>query len=199
MRLDEYFSQPISDVFDPKGKETDWLDFGTLEVSSGRIAVGDNTFFPDKQLELDMPCGTYTIRAKVRDFGTDRRISRLRSFQAKAPLVARLLGEISVGFNSVSICDPVTFLAALLKHTDDGQNLELIHSLFWDRLNESFGIITFLEDPPATMAFVRCGWGAGHYEVFELMSDTTRIGIETIFIDPQEPYFFQNVSEFDIL
>ena len=199
MRIDEYFSYPLSDVFDRNGQETDWLDIGTIEVTSGRMAVGDNTFFPQDQLEMDIKPGQYSVQAKVRDFGTDRRVSRLRAFQAAPPFVSRLKGQLSVGFNSVSVCDPAAFLAALLKQTEDGHNRELAQALYWSRLEDDFGTITLVDELPATMAFVRCGWGSGSYDVFELIADTTRVGIEVIFIEPQEPYIFENTSEFDII
>jgi hypothetical protein len=79
MRLDAYFSQPLSDVFDRNGQETEGLDLGTLDVTSGRRAVGDNTFFPQDQLEMDSQPGRYSVQANIRDWGTDRRGSRLRA------------------------------------------------------------------------------------------------------------------------
>jgi hypothetical protein len=199
MSIDEYFSQPPSDVFDRNGQETEWFDIGTIEVISGRLAVGDNTFFAQDQLAMDIKPGQYSVQAKVRDFGTDRRVSRLRAFQAAAPFVSRLKGQISVSFNSLTVCEPAAFLAALLMHTEGGHNRELAQALYGSRLEDAFGTITWLDELPATMAFVPCGWGSGSYDVLALIADTIRVGMEVIFIEPLESYIFQNASEFDII
>ena len=160
--------------------------------------MGDATFFPSDQLELVSPIGTYRVQAKVIDYGIDRRIGRLRAVLAEHPAEAHYIGDISVGFAVVGVCDHPVFLAALEQYGTDLEQYNAKYSRYLDD-ERGYGRITLRNTPEATMVFVRAGWGDGRYRVYELRQAAQLIGIEVVFIEPDEQYIFEDVSEYAII
>src|SRR5258708_5576762 len=196
MKIDDYFALPMSTEFNAQGVESDWVDLCILQIKSGVLSVGDCTLFPNSQIEFDVELGEYVTQAKVRDFGTDRRICRLRAVLPTFSCVSQYVDEISVAFARVGLCDKPIFLMALKSCCDT--DLEQYKKRYGNILNFPFGVIDLEESPSARMAFVSSGWGDGGYKVYRLECESRIVGAEVIFID-DEAYLFADAELFDII
>jgi hypothetical protein len=196
MRLEEYLAQPISALSHTNGIESPWLDIDTINLLSGQFSIGDPTYFPGDQVFCECPLGIYLVQTKIMDYGSDRRFGRLRAILRNQPSTMELIGDISVDFASVGICDHPLFLAATQPFAQDE---EQFFALYANKLNDAYGRIVLPADPRVAMIFVSSGWGDGGYPVYRLVAEQQIIGVEVEFIDPDEEYLFENVTEYQIL
>jgi hypothetical protein len=196
MHIEEYLAQPISDKSHTTGIESPWLDIETINLLSGQFSIGDTTYFPGGQIFCDCPPGTYEVQTKMMDYGNDHRFGRLRAILRDQPSTMELLGDISVDFANVGICDYPLFLAATQPLAQDE---ELFFSLYANKLNAAYGRIVLPADPRVAMIFVTSGWGDGGYSVYRLVAEQQTIGVEVEFIAPDEEYLFEGVTEYQIL
>jgi hypothetical protein len=198
MHIREYLEQPLSGVINRHGNESDWLDIGSIELLSGCLSIGDAALFPGDQAELDISPGNYLVQAKIMDYGIDRRICRLRAVLSGLSAERHHIGDISVDFGVIGVCDHSVFLAALEPF---GKDLDEYNAVYGHKLDakEGYGRIVLSEQPLVTMIFVRPGWGDGCYDVYQLLVDTRCIGVEAVFIEEDAGYLFEDVAEHDIV
>ena len=62
-----------------------------------------------------------------------------------------------------------------------------------------YGTLNLGEEPSGRMVYVRSGWGDGNYDVYKWVTDVGIVGVESVFIDPDEDYMFEDAEEYDIL
>lgn len=194
MKLVEYWQQPLSGVVNRQGTQTDWLDVGEIEITTGTLAIGDTLYFPNYQVEANVPNGVYHIQAIVRDYGVERRMARLRALLKNQNVTRQSdpLGQFPVDFAGVGVCDYPAFSEAF-ETTFTCQDEKQAHYI--THLWGDYGVVRVAGLP---MVYTKAGWDSGIYEVFPYVDESNRlVGIEAVFIE-DDPYLMEDVEQFDI-
>jgi hypothetical protein len=167
----------------PKGEESDWVQFASLPVISGKLRVSDPMFFRDlpPSPTFDVECGTYRVTAKTITYAGDRRVSRLRAMVKEPSSFGPRLGDVRVDFGQVGIFDPVILDEAGEK-MDNAEGEKMIANL--DAIRE-FGVVQLGPDERAVLPLAVSGFGDGGYPIHELLLDGKRVGLEVVFIGPE--------------
>jgi len=171
------------------GTESRWLHFCDLDLRSGRLLVIDPSFAPYEQdgLLVDLPVTRYTVSAKVLDYGTEKRVSRL---QVVTRLAEATLGpEIGKTWSDTArtgVCDYQLYKEAW---GDDERGWQIVGPTLEEL---SSGVAVLDEAAGAILPFLESGFGDGEFPVFELLDghSNSRVGIEVQFIAQGEPYPF---------
>jgi hypothetical protein len=171
------------------GRETDWLEFCDLVLSSGKLLIADAQFIPSLEdgVLVELPPGTYTLEARVMDYGSDKRIARLRALLPGSTVVLRrLIDKTWTDTAQTGVCDYELFAAAWGAHEQSAwEVIEPVLTSGW-----THGVAVLDQTTGAVMPFVGSGFGDGEFPVFELQSDSQRVGVEIEFIKPGTPYPF---------
>ncbi|WP_010581967.1 hypothetical protein [Schlesneria paludicola] len=164
----------------PKGEESDWIEFATLSIVSGKLRVSDPMFFRDlpPSPTFDVESGTYRIMVKTITYPGDRRVSRLRAILTEPSSLGPRLDDVGVDFAQVGIFDPVVLDEAGEK-MDNAESEKMVADL--DAIQE-FGVVQLGADERAIMPLAVSGFGDGGYPIHELLLDGKRVGIEVVFI-----------------
>ena len=167
----------------PSSERTEWLELCTVEVTSGRLWIGDPLLANEEDgCVATVPAGRYTVEGI--GFLSDRTRTvysvRARLKSAASFQVGAQVGETGTDCGMVGICDIGAFDAAC----KDGAEVQ-------DELEEKtsragFGCITFRKYRGAVMAFVPSGDGDGCGPVRALLESGTRIGIQHNFYGDEE-------------
>src|SRR5688572_1717345 len=100
------------------GIQSDWMEFGDLEVPFGLLWIGDATVLNATEgCTIAVPPDTYRVELKGMDFKGVRVISRVRVFgsnERKLSLGARQ-GEAITDSSMIGICDMRALTAAVTK------------------------------------------------------------------------------------
>lgn len=192
MSLVDFFSTPLHDQ---QGTERGWLDLAQIHVSSGWLSLGDPFYFPNYRVTAEVLPGIYHVQATVRDYGTGRRIARLRACLPGSHIQSEVVGEIPVDFAIVGVCEHSAFAAS---YHDARQADPEFHGKFLRKFEGDFGIVAADGLGDAPMPFVRAGWGDGIYSVYSyVMPDGGNARLEAVFIE-DDPDLFANVEPFQI-
>jgi hypothetical protein len=166
----------------PKGDESDWIEFASLPIVSGKLRVSDPMFFGDlpPSPTFDVECGAYRVMAKTMTYPGDRRVSRLRATLTEPSTFGPRLDDVGVDFAQVGVFDPVIWQEA-------GEKMENALSEIVDDLCaiREFGVVQLGTDERAIMPLARSGFGDGGYPIHELLLDGKRVGVEIVFIGPE--------------
>lgn len=183
--MDEYEITSQKDLHQsvPQGSESDWIEFASFHILSGKLRVSDPMFFRDlpPAPTFDVECGTYRVLAKTMTYPEDIRVSRLRAILREPATVGRRLNYVSVDFAQVGIFDPVILdeAAEKMDNADEKKMLAALDSI------QEFGIASLGSDPCAIMPLAVSGFGDGGYPIYELLNEGKRVGVEVVFIGPE--------------
>jgi len=192
--------------------ETDWISFCQLELESGKLQVHDamsppsnglqppgvresfgtfvidgkpRTFYYEPDPLVDLPPGQYGVAVRCMQWGRDRRISRLRVLlKGRRGQRGEEVDGVCIDTARCGVCDPEVFSAAWRDYPGEAVN-ELEYQLTGGAL---YGAFALDEQYGAVMAFAHSGFGDGCYPVYELVSRSSRVGVEVVFIHENEPY-----------
>lgn len=158
-------------------KESEWLEFRSLDIAGGKLAVVDPTLFEGPI--IDVPPGTYRVQVVVMDRRDDRRIARLRVLMGAEASAGDEIDSVGVDFAQVGVGDweAVTRAAAALDRPGEEAIIATMDTL------DLYGVIVWSPNGEADMPFVSSGYGDGSYPIYEIRRDGTRVGIEVVFID----------------
>lgn len=167
----------------PAVKRTNWLELCTIEVTSGKLWVGDPLLANEEDgCVATVPPGTYTVEGigclsnRTRTvYSVRARLKSAAEFQ-----VGAAIGETGTDCAMMGICDIGAFEAACKDAAEVQEDLEE------KTLRAGFGCITFRKCPGAVMVFVPSGDGDGCGPVRELLESGTRIGIQHDFYADDE-------------
>lgn len=167
----------------PKGDESDWIEFASLPIVSGKLRVSDPMFFRDlpPSPTFDVECGTYRVMAKIMTYPGDRRVSRLRATLKEPSTFGPRLADVGVDFAQVGVFDPVILDQAGEK-MDNAEGEKIVADL---GAIQEFGVIQFGADELAIMPLAASGFGDGGYPIHELLLGGKRVGVEVVFIGPE--------------
>jgi hypothetical protein len=167
----------------PKGGESDWIEFASLPIVSGKLRVSDPMFFRDlpPSPTFDVECGAYRVMAKRMTYPGDRRVSRLRAILQKPSSFGSRLGDVGVDFAQVGVFDPVVLDEAAEK-MDAVESEKMVADL--DAIQD-FGVVQVGCDQRAIMPLTVSGFGDGGYPIHELLLNGKRVGVEVVFIGPE--------------
>lgn len=179
-----------------KGVETDWMEFTTLPVTSGKILVVDPGFAPEINdgVLVELPPGTYVLKAKAMQFGKERRPSRLRvALEGTKSSIGGVIGEAWADTARIGVCDPEVFEA---EWKNDDWAYEQLDRVF----SQTFtGVAVLADGTDAILPYVESGFGDGDFPVHELIEEGTgrRVGVEVEIIAPGATYPWEVQSQPD--
>ena len=194
MRLEEYLKknrQSDPPVGTP-GVESDWMEVGTLEVTTGSLWAGDPFVCnAEDGCVAKVPAGLYALEAKAMDFAARKRVSRLRVYLrgAREPVVGKKMGTTLTDTGMMAVCD----IDALDKAV--GGDYDRFNDLVTQRDYKDCGIVQIQMKGPIVIHYVSTGFGDCDAPVYELKSGRTRIGMELEFLAPG--YVFQDFEDED--
>ncbi|MCE9553021.1 MAG: DUF4241 domain-containing protein [Planctomycetes bacterium] len=167
----------------PKGHESDWIEFATLRIVSGKLRVSDPMFFCDHPPSptFDVERGMYRVMVKRIAYHDNPRISRLRAILEEPSSLGLQLADVGVDFAQVGVFDPVVLEEA-------GENMDIAagEKMVADLgAIDEFGIVQLGGNDIATMPVAVSGMGDGRYPILELLLDQKRVGVEVVFIGPE--------------
>jgi hypothetical protein len=174
------------------GKETRWLDFTHLDLKSDFLLVVDAAYVPSTSdgVLVELTPGVYTLKAKVMDYETDKRISRLRIVQQEQSHVEFSLQAsvemIRTEMACLGVCDYEVFSQEMERdpHAAEDRICEMYEQ------GQTHGVVQLDETRSIVMPFVSSGFGDGEYPVYTLIQDESLVGVEVEFIPVGEPYPF---------
>ncbi len=158
----------------PPSECTDWLQLCTIEITSGKLWIGDPLIANEQDGCVGaVAAGTYVIEGIgcISDRTRTVRSIRARLLCASMFQVGPEIGETGTDSGMVGICDIGEFDAACKKAATVQDELE---EKTW---RAGFGCIVFKRFRGAVMAFVPSGNGDGCGPVRELLSSGARVGI----------------------
>lgn len=165
-----------------KGKETDWLDVGTLQVPTGSLCAVDPMMLnEDDGVVVKVPAGAYVVQAKAMDFNGHLRVSRMRAFlEGTTPTLGQELDEVGTDSASMAICDIKDIYDGFDEEYDDERADRLMD------IDVEGGDIVTLKFGKKTMRFAVCesGLGDGAGPAFALKDGRKTVGIELEFMPP---------------
>lgn len=167
-----------------KGVESDWLDFGQIEVPIGSLWLGDATVVsPEEGYTLKVSPARYIIELKGIDLKGIRTFSRARVFAAgsKHFAVGAKIGEAITDSSIVGICDIAAMQAAVKKGNMEEFEMDLQNAT----AQAGTGIDTFLYGKKQfDLAYIVSGLGDGAFPVYSLKADSKVVGVEVEFLPP---------------
>ncbi len=168
----------------PSTERTDWIELCTIEVSSGKLWIGD----PLIANEVDgcvaaVPVGTYAVEGVgcLSDGAPTVYSIRARLKSSMSVLVGSKIGETGTDCAMIGICDIGAFAAACKDAADEVQSE--LEEKTW---RAGFGRIAFKKYRGAIMAFVPSGDGDGCGPVRELIESNRRVGLQHDFYAEEE-------------
>src|SRR5262249_26896150 len=133
------------------GAESDWLDVGTVEASTGSLWAGDPyACNAEAGCVVKVPPGIYVVQAKAMDFSGRKRISRLRVVlhAAGKPSLGKQVGETCTDTARLAVCD----IGALNDAVGDED--ERFHELVLQHGYKDCGSIRLQMKKPVEMPYV---------------------------------------------
>lgn len=168
------------------GTETDWMRFTELKVDSGKMLFLDPfaATKPEEGLLVELSPGTYEVWIKAMRYGYMGVPSRLRVvFPDTAPVLGGEIGTTWTDVATTGVCDYEAFAKAA--QDPDKYDDEIRQKLFGI---DVYIVVPLDPESEATVAAVSSGFGDGEYRVYELLSESERVGAEVEFIPPDGPF-----------
>jgi hypothetical protein len=120
--------------------------------------------------------------------GKDRRVSRLRVFlKGSRVRLGKKIGGVNADTAVIGVCDLDVFGAAWRSHPGWGARVEVENHVTGEA---RYGVFALDMQPRASMVFARTGFDDGGCLLYELVSESKRVGAEMEFIKEGEPYPF---------
>ena len=174
------------------GVESDWMNAGEVEVTTGSLWAGDPFVCNAKDgCVAKVPAGTYALEAKAMDFAGRKRVSRLRAYRrgSEELVLGKQIGQTLTDTGMIALCDIVALDEAI------GGDYDRFNDLITQRDYQDCGIIRFEMKKPFVIPYVSTAFGDCDALVFELKSGRRRIGMELEFLPPG--YVFTDFEEED--
>jgi hypothetical protein len=174
------------------GVESDWMDVGTLQVSSGSLWAGDPFVCnAEDGCVVEVPAGLYTLEAKAMDFAGRKRVSRLRVLLhgVQDPVLGEMVGETLTDTGLLAVCDIIAVDEAI------GGDDDRFNDLVTQRDYQDCGVVRFQMKAPVEIPYVSPAFGDCDAPVFELKSGHRRVGMELEFLAPG--YVFTELDDED--
>ena len=176
-----------------KGEESDWLEFCDIGLRSGKMRIVDPTWTSpvDGGVVVELQAGNYLIEGKVAKYGRDKRVSRIR--MVLPGVVSKLgatLDEAGVDSGTIAMFDAEEI--GTLCEADEDRGADRVLSAWSEADTEQgdCGVAILDAETGLKMPYASAGFGDGGYPIYELLSDSGRIGVEIEFIRPGTPYPF---------
>jgi hypothetical protein len=155
-----------------------WLSFCRLDISTGRLAIGDAQFAMIPDMLVKLPVGRYSVEVKIIEVNGQRIVSRLRLIRAGTRgKLGRLLGETATDTAQTGVCDYDHFARVWVDFETSFEPIgEALHAAAM--AGDLCGIAILDAHLGAVMPFVTSGFGDGIYPVFKVIAGSKPIGVE---------------------
>jgi hypothetical protein len=192
MTLAEYLADSLSHDEPPPegvaGQFSDWLLVDDLEVTSGKLWIGDaqmawaETRDPDGGCVVPVPSGKYRVEGRGVDFGGYKLVAGVRVVLAGADHVIAIgdVGECGTDSGQIGVADAAELAAAFAQAF--GEDVDAALDALEAGIENPLGTYAPLAGHSAKMVYVPSGGSDGGGSVLELLSGSHRVGIEHIFI-----------------
>ena len=174
------------------GNESSWFHLCKFTLRGRQLQMVELRIVGGKHEEdsVAIPAapGAYSVECRTMSYGSDRRISRMRVYPTGASTtVGRELGTVDVDWGGIAITDVDVLAPSVNDHMDE-------YSRWFDqdvfgKHDEPAGVLRWI--PAGTdIPYADGGFGDGTYPVYELVNNEMAIGLEVVFISPDEKYPF---------
>lgn len=139
------------------------------------MIVADPSLYPDGVV-VQVPAATYQLQFRIFNESGFAMVSQLRAFCRSGGARGASLGEVSVDFARMGVGDNLELAKVTQAITPE------MAEPIWASLETEnrWGIVPW--SPNVTMPFVVPGDGDGSYEVFELVDEHGRLGVQIDFL-----------------
>ena len=165
-----------------KGVESDWLEFGDVEIPVGSLWVGDVTVLRSTEgRTVKVPPGRCVVQLKGMDFKGVRTFSRVRAFAAGSDrfTLGAEIGEAITDSSMIGICDIAAVEAAVIKR----HMAEFENDLREATDEPGTAIETFAYGKKSFMlAYILSGLGDGAFPIYSLEAAGKIVGVEVQFL-----------------
>jgi hypothetical protein len=165
-----------------KGVESDWLEFGEVDIPTGSLWIGDATVLNSTEgRTVKVPPGRYVVQLKGMDFKGVRTFSRVRAFAVNCERFSQgdEIGEVITDSSMIGICDIAAVDAAVTKR----YMAEFENDLREATAEPGSAIDTFAYGKKNFMlAYVPSGLGDGAFPVYSLEASGGAVGVEVEFL-----------------
>ena len=176
-----------------KGEFTDWLAFHELQLSGDALQFTETRVLGlrgnDEHECHEIPAspGIYAVECRGVSFGADLRIAGLRSYpKGKSVTRGNKVSEIPVDMGGVSVVD-IAAIHSSMQEDEEKYEEWIEEVLFGDDDVSKYTFHTW--EPTSTkIPSVESGFGDGTYDLFELISDGSVVGLEVEFINENDTY-----------
>jgi hypothetical protein len=188
MKLADFLKKnKISDPPDgTAGVESGWLEFTTLELTTGSLWSGDPFVCNASDgCVVKLPVGTYVLEAKVMEFAGRKRVSRLRVYRegAKQLSLGKKVGETCTDTGLIVVCDILELDRAVAGDHDTFQERVV------DFDYKACGIVEFeMKKRPIRLPYFETGFGDCSPLVYSLIANRRRAGMELEILAPGYVY-----------
>src|SRR5438105_8771242 len=144
LRKNKQSDPPVGTV----GLESDWMDAGTVEVTSGSLWAGDPFVCnAEAGCVARVPAGVYALEAKAMDFAGRKRVSRLRAYLrgSLAAVPGKKVGETLTDTGLMAVCDIVALDKAI------GGDYDRFNDLVTQHNYKDCGIVRFQMKTPVAI------------------------------------------------
>lgn len=165
-------------------KESDWVRFAAVPVSSGKMWIGDAGFAPNESdgLVLEVPPGTYEVFVKRARFSWGESLNtRMRArLVGTQPTLGEAVGETWSDMATQSVCDFDLYREAVGGDWD----------AYWEQAEEHVMIEgehgSYQPQKGTVLAFCTSGRGDGTFPVVALKDGDRLCGVEIEFLNPED-------------
>lgn len=164
------------------GVESDWLDFGELDVPNGQLWLGDATVTDREEgCTVKLQPGRYVLQLKGMDFKGVRAVSRVRVAPRgdKSPGLGARIGEAVTDSSVIAIVDIDALDAAVTEQ--DTEEFERDIQETTSPPGTTISSFTY-GDRSFDIAMIVSGLGDGAYAVFGLEAAGKTAGVEVEFL-----------------
>jgi hypothetical protein len=169
----------------PPGVESTWTELAQIPIVSGKLCLSDIWACADDYMRraFDVPPGNYSVAIKTIAFADrEKRVSRLRALQGSAEERGQKIEHLGVDSWYVTCFDLEVADHVFCTMTDEQRDAA-------DQASKSIefaGVTSIGPDPGMILPVAFSGFGAGYFPIFELTDRGRRVGVEVIFIGPEE-------------
>ncbi|MBL8799799.1 MAG: hypothetical protein JNM56_38310 [Planctomycetia bacterium] len=169
----------------PPGMESSWTELAQIPIVSGKLCFSDIWACADDYMRrtFDVPPGTYSVAIKTIAFANgEKRVSQLRALQGSAGERGQKVEHLGVDSWYVTCFDQEVADQVFRIMTDEQRDAA-------DQASKNIkfaGVTNIGPDPGMILPVAFSGFGAGYFPIFELTDRGQRVGVEVVFIGPEE-------------
>ena len=177
------------------GEFSGWLPFHKLELRGNALQFVEKRVLgirgEDEYECIEIPAspGTFFVECRGVRFGSDARVAAMRAFPEGTTVErGQKIGDIPVDLGGVSVVDISAIENSINENEEDYE--EWMEEILFNSESESLVSVDEWLATSTKIPSVEGGFGDGSYDVYELLFEGKRVGLEIVFIEENDKYPF---------